>query len=176
MKRNISLWQFAGFSLCSLGGTLLHFLYEWTGNSILSAPFSAVNESVWEHMKLLYVPLMIFALVQSRFFADCKQFWCIKLYGTAAGLLTIPAVYYTYNGAIGRSPDWVNITIFFIAVAVTCITETHLFRQNACRRCRAWLAITVLCVIGGLFILFTFIPPTLPLFRDPVNGTYGISA
>ena len=61
MKRNFSLWQFAGFALSSLAGTLLHFLYDWTGNLVAVAPFSGVNESTWEHMKLLFWPLFIFA-------------------------------------------------------------------------------------------------------------------
>ena len=78
MKPNISLWQFAGFSLSSLFGTILHFLYDWTDKSLLIAPFSGVNESTWEHMKLLFFPLFIFALIQSRFFKDYKNFWCIK--------------------------------------------------------------------------------------------------
>jgi hypothetical protein len=32
----------------------------------------------------------------------------------------------------------------------------------------------VLWGIGLLFILWTFFPPTLGLFRDPLTGTYGI--
>ena len=50
-----------------LGGTILHFLYGLTKESVLVAPFSAVNESIWEHMKLMYFPLFVFALIQSRF-------------------------------------------------------------------------------------------------------------
>ena len=78
MKRDISLWQLGGFSFTALAGTLLHFLYDLTGESVLAAPFSGVNESTWEHMKLLYFPLLIFALIQSRFFKERKGFWCIK--------------------------------------------------------------------------------------------------
>ena len=77
MKRNIHLWQLMGFAVVSLGGTLLHFLYDWTGQSVLAAPFSGVNESTWEHMKLLYVPLFLYALVQSYFFREYKNFWCV---------------------------------------------------------------------------------------------------
>lgn len=68
MKRDVTLWQFAGFTVTSLGGTLLHFLYDWSNQSIFAAPFSAVNESAWEHMKLLFFPMFIFALIQSCFF------------------------------------------------------------------------------------------------------------
>jgi hypothetical protein len=52
MKKSIWIWQLWGFAVASLGGTILHFLYEWLGEAVLIAPFSGVNESTWEHMKL----------------------------------------------------------------------------------------------------------------------------
>ena len=112
MLETNSLWQLAGFALSTLGGTLLHFLYDWTGKSILVSPFSGVNESTWEHMKLLFWPVFVFALVQRLFFRDQKNYWCIKMAGMLMGLLSVPVLFYTYNGAFGQSPDWINISIF----------------------------------------------------------------
>lgn len=175
MKRNISLWQFAGFAFTSLGGTILHYLYELTGRSVLAAPFSGINESTWEHMKLLFFPLFLFAAIQSFFFKDYKGFWCVKLAGTAVGLILIPAIFYTYNGAFGKSPDWFNIAIFFICAAVVFLLEAYLLKKDSFKCKRRWIPIAVLCVIGVLFILFTFITPTLPLFLDPLTGTHGIN-
>ena len=173
MKRDISLWQLGGFAFTALTGTLLHFLYDRTGESVLAAPFSGVNESTWEHMKLLYFPLLVFALIQSRYFKDYKGFWCTKLIGTVAGLLLIPALFYTYNGAFGKSPDWVNITIFFISAALAFLIEAHLFKHEfSCRYPR--VAFALICVIGVLFIIFTFKTPQIPLFEDPLTNTYGI--
>ncbi len=174
MNRDISLWQFAGFSLSSLLGTLLHFLYDWTNEALLMAPFSGVNESTWEHMKLLYFPLFVFALIQSRFFKEYKNFWCVKLLGITAGLITIPVLFYTYNGAFGKSPDWLNITIFFVAAAVAFWLEARLLKKNFFRCRWSALAFGVLCLIGVLFVVFTFATPQIPLFQDPLTGKYGL--
>ena len=174
MKPNISLWQFAGFSLSSLFGTILHFLFDCTNKSLLIAPFSGVNESTWEHMKLLYFPIFIFALIQSRFFRYYQNFWCIKLIGILTGILLIPILFYTYNGVIGKSPDFINITIFFISAAATFIFEWYLFKKNNIKCNRIWLAFSIICLIGVLFILFTFITPKIAIFKDPITGTYGI--
>ena len=95
MKRSIGLWQLMGFAVTSLGGTLLHFLYDWLGNAVWAAPFSSVNESTFEHMKLLFFPMLIFAVVQSFFFRDRKDFWCVKLLGILLGLSLIPINFYT---------------------------------------------------------------------------------
>jgi len=173
MKRDMALWQFFGFAFTAAGGTLLHFLYEWTGQSPLAAPFSGVNESTWEHMKLLFVPLFLFALLQRRKFPGCEAFWWVKLAGSLAGLLSIPILFYTLNGAFGPTPDWLNITLFFAAAALTFLWETRLFRRDdlACRYPNA--AFFLLCLIGLTFVVFTFFPPRIPLFADPLTGSYG---
>jgi len=167
MKQSISLWQLLGFAVTSLGGTLLHFLYDWLGESVWIAPFSGVNESTWEHMKLLFWPMFIYAVVQSFFFRDRENFWCVKLRGILLGLALIPVIFYTYNGVIGKSPDWLNISIFFVTAAIVYIYETYLFNSGN-TRCRSpKTALALLCVIGLLFVVFTFTAPDIGIFRDP---------
>ena len=174
MKRSIGIWGLYGFAVVSLLGTLLHFLYEWTRESVLVAPFSAVNESTWEHMKLLFVPMFLFAIVQRFFFRDRDDFWCVKLRGAALGLILIPLLFYTYNGVIGKSPDWINISIFFISAAVAYFYEVKLFneRNALCRAPKR--ALFAFCFILALFVLFTFRTPEIEIFRDPITNTYGI--
>ena len=174
MKKSVGIWQLVGFAVTSLGGTLLHFLFEWLGEAVWVAPFSGVNESTWEHMKLLFWPMFIFAIVQSFFFRERKDFWCIKLKGMLAGLGLIPVLFYTYNGVIGKSPDWINIAIFFISAALAYLYETRHFNREitVCRFPK--LAFAVLCIIALLFVAFTFFPPEPGIFKDPLTGTYGI--
>lgn len=174
MKRQIGLWQLMGFAATSLLGTLLHFLYDLTGGALLVSPFSGVNESTWEHMKLLFWPMLFFAIVQSFFFRDRKDFWCIKLRGILLGIILIPLIFYTYNGVIGSSPDFINIAIFFVSAAIAYIYEARLFRTEKlfCKSQRA--AIITLCAIALSFVLFTFITPMLGIFEDPLTGGYGI--
>ncbi len=88
MKNNILPWQITGFAVTSIGGTLLHFLYDWSGQNRFAAIFSGVNESTWEHMKLLFFPMFAFALIQSFFFKENSAFFCIKLRGNTARSFT----------------------------------------------------------------------------------------
>ena len=174
MKRSIGISQWIGFGVTAAGGTLLHFLYDWLGEAVWIAPFSGINESTWEHMKLLFWPMFIFAIVQGRFFGERRDFWCVKLRGMIVGLGLIPIIFYTYNGAIGKSPDWLNIAIFFISAAAAYIYEARLFKSERVK-CRApWLAFAALAAIGLLFVIFTFRTPELGIFLDPITGVYGI--
>lgn len=174
MKRSFGLWQLMGFAVTSLAGTILHFLYDWLGKSVWAAPFSGVNESTWEHMKLLFWPMLIYAMFQSFFFKDRADFWCIKLRGILLGLILIPIIFYTYNGVIGKSPDWINIAIFFICAATSYLYEAKQFKREMPVCKKPGLAFFVLLLIGGAFILFTFKPPMLSIFKDPISGSYGI--
>ncbi len=174
MKKHIGLWQLLGFAVTSLGGTLLHFLYEWLGEARWIAPFAGVNESTWEHMKLLFWPMLIFAVVQSFFFREREDFWCVKLNGILLGITLIPVIFYTYNGVVGKSPDWINIVIFFICAAIAYIYETRLFNREAADRKNPRLAFALLCGVALLFIIFTFATPEIGIFKDPLTGSYGI--
>ena len=174
MKRSIGLWQLWGFAMTSFWGTVLHFLYDWLGGAVWIAPLSGVNESTWEHMKLLFWPMFLYAIAQSFFFKERNDFWCVKLRGTLLGLALIPILFYTYNGVIGHSPDWINIAIFFIAAAIAYLYETKLFKDEALTCKRPKLAIGILCAIALLFVVFTFATPELAIFKDPLTGSYGI--
>ena len=173
MKQRSILWQAAGFAAVTFGGTMLHFLYDWTGGNILIASFSGVNESTWEHMKLLFWPLFLFARVQWPFFKGQENYWCVKLAEILLGLVLIPVLFYTYNGVFGKSPDRINIAIFYITALLVFLFEWWAFRNDRLQCQYPLPAFSIICLIGGLFVVFTFAPPQIPLFQDPLTGTYG---
>ena len=122
----------------------------------------------------MFFPQLIFAVIQSRYFKEIQSFWCLKLIGIIAGLISIPTIFYTYNGSFGKSPDWLNITIFFIATAIAFTVESKLFYNNRITCKRPKIAIITIIIIAAMFIIFTFAVPKLPLFIDPLTKTYGI--
>ncbi len=174
MKRYIGLWQIIGFAVVSLLGTALHFLYDLTGSTV-AALFSGVNESTWEHMKLLFFPMLLFAVIESFFIGkEYKNFWSIKLQGTLLGLALIPILFYTLRGIFGNTPDFVNIAIFFVSAAAAFVYETRLFKVNNPMARASKAPFFILCLIAVAFFIFTFIPPEIPLFQDPLDGSYGL--
>lgn len=170
----IKLWQIGGFIFTGIAGVLLHFLYDWTNKSIIVALFSAVNESIWEHMKLLFFPMFVFALVEYKYIGkDIKNFWSAKLSGSLIGLVLIPVLYYSYTGIFGINADWMNILIFFIAAATAYFAEAVIIKNRVGNKTQL-VPFAILCVIGALFVALTFVQPHIPLFRDPVTGEFGI--
>ncbi len=175
MKKSLCFWQFTGFVFTGIIGTLLHFLFDWSGKSTIVGLFSAVNESIWEHMKLLYFPMLIFSFLENNLLGEkYENFWCAKLLGFLAGLTAIPVIYYTYTGVLGVSADWFNILIFFIAAAISFCLETKIIKGGRECTLSPTAAKIIILLIGLVFLIFTFIPPHIPLFKDPVSSNYGI--
>ena len=168
MKKQIPYWQTAGFIFTAIVGTFLHFLFDLTGGSTAAALISATNESIWEHMKLLFYPMFLFAIVE--YFCWGKEipgFWTVKLWGMLLGLLLIPVIYYTYTGVSGMNVDWLNIAIFFLAAGAAFYLESKLFPKPLPFSLSNAAAFGIFCLLAVTFTVFTFYPPSLPLFQSP---------
>ncbi len=176
MGGRVARWQLGGFLFVCAAGTAPHFLYQWSGESVAAAPFAAVNESVWEHMKLLFWPMLLWAGAERAVLGGYSRgFWPAKALGTLLGLALIPALYYTYTGALDVSVMWVDIAIFFVAAAAAFLAETRMLARDwRCRGGARASALVLLLLLSAAFVLCTFVPPRVPLFRDPVTGFYGL--
>ncbi len=174
MKRSVIIWQVAGFMFTSVVGVLFHFLFDFTNGNVLAALISPVNESIWEHTKLMFFPMLLFATIQSRFMKEKNiNFWCIKLIGIVTAVVLIPAFYYILKSILGVVPDIVNIVIFFAVAFSGYLLETILLNKNFinCKHNNVVVLILICIIIG--YVVLTFVPPHVPLFEDPVNNTYG---
>lgn len=176
MRKRLFFWELAGFLFTSAVGALLHFVYGWSGGSLAAAVVSAVNESTWEHMKLLFVPMFLFSVVQACVLGkNYPNFLAVRAVSILMGLALIPVLYYTYTGAWGQMRDWANIAVFFLAALGAFLLDCSLLRRN--RLSSPWQQVLGLIVLWGLafcFVWCTFRPIHIALWRDPLTGTYGI--
>ena len=171
-------WETVGLLVVLAAGNLLHFIYDWTGQSPIAAPLAAVNESTWEHMKLLFVPFFLFTMLQFIVFAEpLRSFFAAKAASILLGLLAIPVLFYSLGGMFGKTPDWVNIAIFFLADALLYFMSFRLLTRGALRG-GAWqlAGFLLLWALAFAFVFFTYRPIRLPLWQDPTNGLYGLAA
>ena len=175
MKRDIFLWQFFGTTFTCVLGTLLHFTYEFFPNNFI-ALFSSVNESTYEHLKLIFFPMFLFSIVESFFFnKHYNGFWCIKFKGILIGLILIPTLFYTLIGIFGILYGYINILIFFVSVIVSYLYEYFQFKKQPINKSKGFIYILLLILIAISFFIFTFYPPKIPLFLDPLTKSYGIN-
>lgn len=174
MKKNIIL-KFIIFSgiFVMILGTLLHFTYEWSGNNQFIASFSAVNESTWEHLKLLFFPMLLTTIIGFFYLEkSCPNYWCARLFGILTAILFTIVFFYTYTGIIGTNFAFVDISIFFVAVILGELVSYKVLVSSI--DCNSSVALVGIILLLACFIIFTYFTPEIGLFKDPVNGLFGI--
>jgi len=168
-------WELAGIPLIFFSGSALHFAFEWCGRAPLVAPFVAVNESVWEHLKLAFWPSLVYALIEYGFLGrHTANFAVAKAVGILAMPLFIVLLFYGYTALLGHHVLWLDILIFFVAVAAGQLASCVLLRSEwpSGRWNTLGLAAILLLAVG--FTVFTFATPRLAIFRDSTTGAYGV--
>ena len=110
----------AGIVFTLIAGTLLHFVYDWSQKAFLVSFFSPVNESTWEHLKLLFVPVFLYSAVEGLILRPCyPDLFRYRAIGCLAGMLALVSFFYTYSGILGRTFFLFDLLAFFIGVIVT---------------------------------------------------------
>jgi hypothetical protein len=157
-------------------GTILHFAYEWSGRNLIVAMFTPVNESVWEHLKLLFTPILFYSVIE--YFTYGKKianFVPIRVASIIIGMLVIIVSFYTYSGIIGSNYLAADIGTFVLGTLVAYWVSYKLLRTECFVSQQAnLLGWIVLIFLIFIVIVFTFTPPHIALFKDSASGTYGI--
>ena len=156
-----------GFFFTSVLGTLSHFLYDWTGRGAVIALFCPVNESTWEHMKLVFFPMLLYTfLTRSKINRNFPAAPAALLLGGIIGTWTIPVLFYTYTGILGRNFTAADIGVFFLALFAAFCTAWKLRESQKILQYR-YLIFLLTAISAVLFFLFAFFPPGIGLFREP---------
>ena len=148
-------------------GVLLHYTYEWSGENSFVGSFSAINESVWEHLKLLFYPLIIACLIQYIFLRQNNLGAGIFI-GAITGIFLIMALFYIYVGAFTHPNTYVgiDISIFVVSSIISVILATWIFTMDFGFEYNFLSTIGILLLLF-MFVAFTYITPEVPLFIPP---------
>ena len=166
MNRNkIKNYQIFSTILVFILGSLFHFTYDWSGQNNIVGIFSAINESVWEHLKLLYFPMVLTILLGNNYIKkDAPNFLCAKTIGILVSMAFTVIFFYTYTGILGGNVAFIDISSFFIA---TILGEfiAYVIMINK-YKCNKTMALLILILLFLCFAIFTFYAPQIGLFED----------
>lgn len=146
-----------GSVLITLTGASMHFIYHWSGCHPLAAVFCAVNESTWEHIKIMLFPMLLWWLLTGSRGVE----WAVWV--SLAVLLAGNAL----SLALGFESLAYDIGLFFVSIG--CGQSAGEWAEVDMG---GWLS--VLPVVALLFT-FTFFPPHWEyMFYDYAHGRYGM--
>ena len=160
---------FLAFLIISVVGTVGHFLYEWTSHNMFIGYFFPINESTWEHLKLLFFPTLLFSIIEYNFVKyEIKNYATSITVSVITGMLSIIVLFYTYTGILGYYVDFFNILIYYIALIIMLIIKNKLIESEKLKsQVATTVSLIILFVIALLFIIYTYNPPIIALFKTP---------
>lgn len=175
MSKKLFKYDLIGFIFVSVIGTVNHFLYEILNNAVIIGLFCPVNESIWEHQKLIFFPFALWCIIEYFLTNRQNSFFPAKAIGIICGIVFTIAFYYTYTGISGNENMFIDILSFYIGVGIS-FTASYMIMKNSSKSSPhlSNAAVLVFILLGAVFIIFTFAPPLIPLFKDPLTSTYGI--
>lgn len=158
----------AGILFTAVLGTLTHFCYQWSGENPLLALVVPVSESTWEHMKMLFFPMLLWSLLESALLRKKYPdlFWADAA-GILTGLLLIPAIFYTYSGILGRTWMIADILLFYVSILAGFLVRSRLAGRRNRPGISRWILLGALLALLAAFFLFTWNPPAFGIFRIP---------
>ncbi len=139
--KHLKRYAIIGIIFVLITGTLAHFLYDWSGNNYIVGLFTPINESIWEHMKLLF-------------------------FGIIIGTLLIPIFFYAYTSILGKDTFILDIGTFILSIIIAFWLSYKL--TLSCKlEPYTLLLCGLICILFICFTIFTYNSPETRIFKDP---------
>ena len=174
-NKTVFTYELIGIIFIIFLGSALHFSFAWSGNQPIVGAFSAVNESVWEHLKLAFWPSLFFTFIEYPLIRKtAKNFFAAKAIGVYLMITIIPLVFYFYTTISGKSIFLIDISTFAAVIVIGQLVSYKFLTHRQLPEKFNKIAFVVIILLAIAFIVFTFYPPQLQIFRDSATGKYGI--
>ncbi len=170
----ILIYEIVGMVFIILLGCALHFTYALSRRNPVVGVFSAVNESIWEHLKMAFWPSVLYLIAEYALLSNfgCNFFFS-KIAGTLITIIIIPTIFYSYTTLTKRNILAIDICTFVVAVVVGQLSSFTLLTYEVLPQIFDIFGFVVTVLLAAVFAVFTFYPPHLPIFKDSVTGKYG---
>lgn len=157
--------------ILGLAAVFSHFAYNLSGNNLIVGLFNPINESVWEHLKFMFFPFLLWwivvYLIKKKKCEIPLNTWTLS---AAISLIVAPLsvvlLYYSYTGALGIESVFIDMLLVFISYFIALCLASHFLKYSSADKWTAILSATVIVIILIAFLVFTIKPPELPIFSN----------
>lgn len=170
--KKIKLISIIGIFILSF---LAHFMYDWFPSIFISF-FFPVNESIWEHMKIIYTSTLIYGIIDYALLKFNKikfNNFSWQLFFTSVVSIIIFLIIFIPIYNIWGENLWVTLIIMFITYCIGQFISYFILRKKNYKYLN-FIAIFMIIFIYVIFIILTYSPPKMPIFYDTLGGYYGI--
>ena len=159
-------------------GVALHFAFDISNQNTLVGLFTPVNESVWEHLKLILIPFTLSCIF--FYFYSKKRFsnlFLITFLGNIIGMAITTSLYYIGTLIFTTDNMIFNIIAFILGISAAFYTlYLSIYNEGFFENSKesSLVGICALSLLFATFIIGTFSPVRITATLDPITKTYGI--
>ena len=166
-KSQESKWILYSVPFLFIIGSIFHFAYDFTGRNIIIGFFTPINESIWEHTKLILTPLFLWWILyyvfnHKKYNISRDRWFSATFFAIITGIILVPAIYYLYTGALGIESLVIDILILFFSILFAQLVGYHFYKYL--KGINYLVPIILLIIIVIIFIIFTISPLDFPIF------------
>lgn len=170
--RKFCIW---GVIFVAVLGALMHSLYEWTGNNIIVGLFCPISESFWEHLKIGFYPMLIFALIGYNFVKyEAKNYIFGVGFSSLILSLCVFITFFIYTSLTGESIIWLDLAFYIIAIIIAFYVFHLLMYAHELPRFFKGIGIAIILLSILCFSWFSLKLSTYDLFEEPDTSTSSV--
>jgi hypothetical protein len=159
--------------------SLMHFVFDLSGKSKIVGAIAPVNESLWEHLKMPLLPIMLWWIITyfilKRQINNLEKWILCGMISSLITILFIAAFYYTYTGAFGIHSVVLDILSLIIGVILGQLVALKIYTDLELKTYHYLIIYIIFLSFVFMFIIFTYKTPHLPLFKGQTTGSYGLN-
>lgn len=171
MKKIKVIGVFISFILA----VILHFIYGWMPNTFISV-IAPVNESIWEHMKLIVSSSLIFSIFEYFIYKKkdivFDNFILSYAISCILGIIVYLLLYIPLNDIFGHKA-YIAISLLFLILIFVQVVSYYIMNKENIKHSND-IGILLIIIIYLIFGYLTYHPPKINLFYDYMNKGYGI--
>lgn len=164
MEKSIKWLEGIGLLFSLIFSFVFHSMYEWIGTLGFIFP---ISESVWEHIKILVMPYLLYAIIEYFILKprDTFNYFSIK----AISIIIMPVImiilFYTYSGIIGINYIAVDVIIGILSIGIGYIISYKLLSVDYKVKRKTPIIISSVILLL-MIVIFTYFPPNINLFLE----------
>ena len=165
-------WKVISVILIFLFSSLFHFIYDWFPTFFTSL-FFPVNESIWEHNKIIVMSFLVLAIFEKLHYKKRKNVIFTECISSLVCMILVMLIFTPVYLYILKTNDNMIVTfaIYIFAISISQIISYKLLQKEYNPKLEEF-GVIFFVIFFLINIIFTYYPPKLALFYDFVHKIY----
>lgn len=172
MLKKTRIYAVIGIFLLSF---ICHFVFDLFPNVLFSI-FFPVNESIWEHMKILFTATLLYSFIDKIILKKLNvnyNNYCLQLFISA--FISIPIYLIIYLPIYNFIGENMFVSIFLLLIVYIIMQYiSYKIMQKKETKIPNYIFSILIILTYIIFIYLTYNPPQNYIFYDSENEIYGI--